>query len=216
MIARIEEEYLKHDKINAASYSKVANKIYKEMPIDNIEFLKKCDELIKSDERRIFSVGTLLIQKRKSLIDIKYFDFYEKWATKYVNGWDQCDQFCSRVTTPMLEKYPELYDKLVEWSNESEFTIKRISLVSMTGSTTSVVVDFDKVIHIVDKLKYDEEVLIQKAVGWILKCCYKNYPKQLEEYLIKNHDSLSRIIFRYSLEYMPKDKKEELLKLQKC
>ncbi len=213
MIKRIEQEYLKHEKINAASYSKVANKIYKEMPPDNITFLNQCDELIKSSERRIFSVGTLLIQKRKSLIDMAYFDIYEKWTKEYVHGWDQCDQFCSRVTTPMLIKYPELYDKLLEWSDESDFNVKRISLVSITGSTTTVVLEFDKVIRIVDKLKNDEDILIQKAVGWILKCCYKEYPKQLEAYLLANHTTLSRVIFRYSLEYMPKDKKDKFIKL---
>ncbi len=213
MIKKIEQEYLKHDKINAASYSKVANSIYKEMSKNDITFLKQCDELIKSSERKIFSVGTLLIQKRKSLIDIAYFDIYEKWTKEYVHGWDQCDQFCSRVTTPMLEKYPELYDKLLEWSDDDDFNVKRISLVSMTDSTASIIVDFDKAIHIVDKLKDDEDILIQKAVGWILKCCYKNFPNELEEYLITNHKSLSRVIFRYSLGYMPKSKKEELMKL---
>ena len=48
----------------------------------------------------------------------------------------------------------------------------------------------------------------------MLKCSYANYPEQVLEYLETNVKELSRLIFRYALENLPKDIKKEMMTLE--
>jgi 3-methyladenine DNA glycosylase AlkD len=199
---------------NAATGTKIANKYYKELPKDDTAFLREIEPFIFERDMRLFSVATQWLKKRKSILDMKYIDTYEKWVEEALHGWGKCDQFCYRLMNPLLAKYPnEVYEYCLKWIDSDDFSQKRVGIVALTGSSLTVVGPFERVSYICDKMKHDEDVLIQKAVGWILKCSYKEYPNELVDYLKKNVSTLTRTTFRYALEKMPKELKQELMKL---
>ncbi|QVK21237.1 DNA alkylation repair protein [Mycoplasmatota bacterium] len=200
---------------SAVSIEKLANKYYKFLPKFNEAFLAICNQLIISEKLYLFSIATLWLKKRKSILDIKHLSLYENWIEKYVDNWGKCDQLCYRLINPLIEKYDELYTYIVKWSNSSKPTTRRVSLVSFIHSSKghSVLYDFNKILPIIDKLKDDSDIHVQKAVGWVLKCSYYNYPSEVVIYLRKNVKILNRLIFRYSLENMPIDLKQELMSL---
>ena len=191
------EEY---EHINAQIGTIIANKLYKQLPKDDLEFLKEIEPLIYCNDIRIFSIATNYLKKRKSILDLKYISMYEKWVKHTIHGWGECDQFCYRLTNPLLKKYPQIYDEyLLNWSDSDDFNMKRIALVTICGSSGTVAIDIEKVFYITDKMKFDEDILIQKAVGWVLKCCYKEYPNELVSYLKQNVDHLTRTTYRYTV-----------------
>lgn len=162
-----------------------------------------------------FNITTFWLKKRKSAIDLKYFTLFDKWINQYVRNWGMCDQLCYRAINPLDEKYEELYKEIIRWSKSDNENVRRVSLVCMIRSTGSLVVyyDFHKVIQMVDRLKHDDDIHVQKAVGWVLKCCYKNYPDQLADYLKINVKTLPRLVFRYATENMPMELKQEMMGL---
>lgn len=87
--------------------------------------------------------------------------------------------------------------------------------VSLLESTRSFKVNYSypKVINIVNKLKDDQEIHVQKGVGWLLKYAYLAYSEEVYNYLKDNVDNLSRVIFRYALEKAPETVKTELMSL---
>ncbi len=145
---------------------------------------------------------------------MKYITIYEKWIKEGINGWGESDQFCYRLLNPLLTKYPdELFKYCQKWTDSNDFNLKRIGIVALTGSSLTVAVSFDKIVSMCNKMKSDEDILIQKAVGWVLKYSYKKYPDKLMGYLTNNVDNLSRTTFRYALEKMPVEQKQDLMKL---
>jgi len=202
------------DCYSAAVGTRLADKFYRELPKDDIEFLSIVEEFIYESDIRLFSIGTQWLKKRKSLLDIKYISVYEKWIMEGINGWGECDQFCYRLLNPLLAKYPEeVFHYCRKWTDSNDFNQKRIGIVALTGSSLTVAVPFDKVKTICDKMKYDQNVLIQKAVGWVLKYSYIKYPNELIQYLTENVDELTRTTFRYALEKVPKEERAKLMKL---
>ncbi len=214
LMALIYKKFDNYEHVNAQIGTKIANKLYQELPKDDLEFLKEIEPLIYCDDIRIFSIATNCLKKRKSILNLKYINIYEKWVKEAIHGWGECDQFCYRLMNPLLKKYPEIYDDyLLKWSDSDNFNIKRIAVVAITGSSRTVAIDIKKVFYMTDKMKFDEDILIQKAVGWVLKCCYKDYPNELVNYLKDNVDNLTRITYRYALEKMPNHLKKELMSL---
>ncbi len=179
-----------------------------------MEFLEAIEEFIYCPDIRLFSVTTQWLKKRTSILDLEYMPIYEKWISEAINGWGECDQFCYRLMTPLLAKYPnEVYKYCQKWTDTDDFNQKRIGIVSLTGSSLTVVVPFDQVESICDKMKSDKDPLIQKAVGWVLKYSFIKFPNETIHYLRENVSTLTRTTFRYALEKMPKDLKKELMKL---
>ncbi len=162
-----------------------------------------------------FSIATLLFKEKKDLLDKKYEKYIINWIKNNVNSWGRCDQLCYRVINPYLEKYNDFYKELIKFSNSKDKNIRRVSLVALirTGNSLKVYTPWKWVVERVEALIDDKELHIQKAIGWVLKCSYYNYPQELEKYLRKNIYRLSRTSFRYALENMPNDLKEELMGL---
>lgn len=181
---------------------------------NNINIFEFLDEILKENKNENFFIMTFLIKKRK-LYDIKYFSYYEKWLYEYVDDWGKCDAYCYRVLNPMIEKYLELYINITNWSNSEKVYVRRASLVCFIISKKDFYIDYElnKIFEICDKLKCDKHIHIQKAVGWVLKYSYLTYPKEIEKYLRNNVSNLSRTSFRYALEKMAIQLKDEMMKL---
>ena len=211
----IDLEYNTYHKMNATKVGKVASKLYRYLPTDEYDFLEVCKILLMCDTRGYFSIGTLFLKRRSSVIKEENMPFFEDILYNYIHEWDQVDQYCYRVLNYMIELKEEYYDYLLKWSESTNKDVRRASLVSMIKTNKKLVVeyDFDKMIFLVEKLKNDQDIHVIKAVGWVLKCSYFKYPERLEEYLRDNVKNLDRMIFRYALEHVEDPLRQELMSL---
>jgi len=57
----------------------------------------------------------------------------------------------------------------------------------------------------------DEEDLVLKGYGWMLKEATKRFPDEVFEYVIKNKSKMPRVSLRYAIEKLPKDKKQQAM-----
>ena len=199
---------------DSRSMDRVARKVFPELPTGKRGSIELFDNLVRTGDWSIFWLVTLWI-KRKELYDLEFMEFYEKWLYDHIDTWWKCDVYCYRVLNPMVEKYPQLFENVMKWTKSSKIYVRRAAPVSLLISTRSFKVDqsSDRVFKVVEKLKHDEEVHVQKGVGWLLKYAYLSYPEQVYNYLKNNVDDLPRVIFRYALEKAPKDVSEELKEL---
>lgn len=195
--------------------SKIANKYYKEAPKSDEKLLEFCEQLIAANNMDLFSIATLWIKKRKTIIQKQHFSIIENWLFNYINHWGTCDQFCYRVLNPFVDKYPELFSNILTWIKSEKTYVKRAGPVSLIRCGTGIRVkyDLDKIFIVIESLKNNPHLHIQKAVGWLLKYSYQAYPDEILDYLGENYKTLSRTTFRYALEKVPKEIRCELMKL---
>ncbi|MHB8131628.1 MAG: DNA alkylation repair protein [Mobilitalea sp.] len=64
-----------------------------------------------------------------------------------------------------------------------------------------------------DLLLLDNDDLVRKGYGWMLKVLSIKEPQLVFDYLVKNKDVMPRVSFRYAVEKMNKDRKVELMRL---
>lgn len=61
----------------------------------------------------------------------------------------------------------------------------------------------EEVFMIADNLMIDEDDMVQKGVGWMLKEASKTHPQEIHEYLIKWKSKSPALILRYASEKLP-------------
>lgn len=215
MLKMIKKEYGRIQGISGSkTMNKVAMRIYPALPCGDKELIELFDFLISTKEWNIFWLVTNWI-KRKGFYQLDYMQYYEKWLYDHVDSWGVCDVFCYRVLNPMVEKYPHLFENVVNWADSSKTYVRRAAPVSLLQSNRNFVVNcsINKVFAIVEKLKHDKDIHVQKGIGWLLKYAYLAHPDEVYGYLRNNIGDLPRVIFRYAREKTPKHIKDELMNL---
>lgn len=184
--------------LKSSQFGDIAKKwISENKNITEKDFVDLLDSLNngKSVEEKIF-VGTFLgrfPQFRKSL-DLNYL---EKWFGNVV-GWVEVDTLCSFESEEVLERWREWKELLLRLNKDSNIQRRRASLVLLTRPVRKSSDNrlSELAFQLIDPLKGEKEILITKAVSWLLRALTKNHPKEVEVYLTENSETLPKIALR--------------------
>jgi 3-methyladenine DNA glycosylase AlkD len=115
-----------------------------------------------------------------------------------VEGWAETDVTCSFISDDLLVNFPDWQKLLKDFNTDKNIHKRRASLVLLTlPLRDSPDPRFYKMaLKNVDKLKSEKNILITKAISWVLRSMIKYHPNIIHDYLEKNKDSLPRIALR--------------------
>jgi 3-methyladenine DNA glycosylase AlkD len=65
----------------------------------------------------------------------------------------------------------------------------------------------DDVLEIADLLLTDNDDMVRKGYGWLLKEASRKHQKEIFDYVMRNKESMPRTALRYAIELMPKELK---------
>jgi 3-methyladenine DNA glycosylase AlkD len=68
------------------------------------------------------------------------------------------------------------------------------------------------VFEICDVLLMDEDDMVKKGYGWLLKEESRVHQKEVFDYVVKHRNVMPRTALRYAIELMPKELKAEAMK----
>jgi 3-methyladenine DNA glycosylase AlkD len=104
-------------------------------------------------------------------------------------------KFSATEVLTKWEKWKSLLTKLASDGNTHK---RRASLVLLTkpvrDSGDARLADL--AFATIDKLKQNREILVTKAISWLLRDLIKNHRQRVEKYLEENEDTLPRIAVR--------------------
>jgi 3-methyladenine DNA glycosylase AlkD len=129
-------------------------------------------------------------------------------STKYINNWDLVDLSAPKIVGPYLDGGPRaLLYRFVRSKNLWE---RRIAILATFPYIRKG--DFVDVLALSEKLLADDEDLMHKAVGWMLREVGKKDVGTLERFLKKHHQRMPRTALRYAIERFPEAKRRKYLK----
>lgn len=139
-----------------------------------------------------------------SKINDKNFDpnNLDLWLN-YTCGWAENDGLCqSNFTADVLLSSWEEWSKILKQFNQSQnINKRRASLVLLTKSVDkSPDLRLSKLaFENIEKLKGEKDILITKAVSWLLRSLITFHKDEVLKYLEDNKDSLPKIAYREAL-----------------
>ncbi|HEV2287988.1 MAG TPA: DNA alkylation repair protein [Candidatus Acidoferrales bacterium] len=134
------------------------------------------------------------------------FHFYMR-NRKYIHEWDGVDDSAPYIAGPYLlrrDKKP-----IYELARSKSLWDRRIAMVSTWWFIRQGQVH--DALKIARLLLKDEEDLIHKASGWMLREAGKRNLQALEKFLKKHHREMPRTMLRYAIERFPQEKRRAYL-----
>jgi len=168
---------------------------YKDLSFEDIEILLRSE----IHEERLIALLILVHQfQKEELLQRRIYEFYLK-HTKFINNWDLVDLSSDKIIgVYLIDKPKNILYKLAKSQNLWE---RRIAMISTYGFIKKG--EFDDTLAIAEVLITDENDLIQKAVGWMLREVGNRNLRFEEKFLKKHYKIMGRTALRYAIEKFP-------------
>lgn len=206
------KEKVKMYGVKTALVTKIARVYNKDvLAMDKEEAFALCEEFWRSgyiEESFIACHFSYLICKSYEPADFKVL---EKWVNNYISNWASCDTFCNHTVGAFLEMYPKYLENLKKWAKSKNRWMRRAAAVSLIIPARHGKF-LENIFEIADILLTDDDDMVQKGYGWMLKVASGMHQKEVFEYVMKNKDRMPRTALRYAIEKMPKNLKMKAMK----
>lgn len=173
-----------------------------------------CDRLLEEGiyEYRISCFQWLRAQKKHW--SAGHLPVFERWLRNHITGWPDCDDFCSSVLGGFFLRFPNLTGACLSWSASPNPMVRRAGLVALikpakkAGRLYPALMQCDASLH-------DEDVLVQKALSWLLKETSKVFPDEVLQWLKSRCGEIHPVAFGPALKNLPAEAQQEIRKLRK-
>ena len=133
-----------------------------------------------------------------------------RWLEKSCDNWALVDNLAPSVLGPLLERHPKLVAEVVSWTASRNMWLRRASAVAFIPLVRRGH-HLDTTYGVATQLFDDQEDLMHKAVGWMLREAGKKDMTRLERFLKDEGPRMPRTTVRYAIERFPTEKRKALL-----
>ncbi len=199
------KEKIKFHGVNTAIVSRISKEYFNVLTDKTkTDIFGLCDRLWQSgyiEESFIACKWSYFIHKDYEPCD---FEIFEEWIDTYVNNWASCDTLCNHTVGEFIEMYPEYLSRIKKFTTSENRWMRRASAVSLIVPARKGKF-LNDIFEIADKLLVDNDDLVQKGYGWMLKVASQPHQQEVFDYVIKNKKIMPRTALRYAIEKMPKE-----------
>lgn len=190
---------------------KIANQYYKEISKHDIDdILALCKKLLKTKIYEHKVIAFHWSYKCRNQFQRKHFRIFENWLKTYVDDWSDCDDLCTHSLGYIVFQYPEFLPNVQGWSSSNNRWMRRASAVTLIYSARKGA-HLNSVISTALILLLDEDDLVQKGYGWMLKEASKTFLEDVFRFVINNKSKMPRTALRYAIEKMPDEYKKSAM-----
>jgi 3-methyladenine DNA glycosylase AlkD len=193
----------------------VAREIYKEVkPWPLAQRNRFCTELFRSGMFEEGAAAIYLYRYFKRSCHECEFRLFERWIDRYVDNWAWCDGVSSWLVHASLSNQPALLEEIPRWTESPKRWKRRAAAVSLVpfgrrGEQLEVIFDVAR------RLARDEDDMVQKGVGWLLKDTYPKRPTETVGFLRSVDPPFARLVLRIAAEKMTAAYRERVLGMRR-
>lgn len=198
--------------IKTAILRKISNNCFKDVKDrPAAEMLDICDELLESGERYTRFFAFDWAEKVKGQYRKSDFARFERWLKDYVNNWGNCDSLCCGALGHLIKQYPDLVSKTMKWAKSENRWFRRAAAVSLIVPIRNSLL-LKEIFKTADMVLTDDDDMVQKGYGWMLKEAGDRFPDEVFKYVMKNKGEMPRTALRYAIEKYPAAMRKEAMK----
>ena len=198
--------------VKSATVQKIAKDFFGEIKDKpKAEILAACEKLWQSGYMEESFVACVWSEKLGKNLEPADFETLERWIKNYVSNWASCDTLCNHTVGDFVMKYPEFISKLKEFAHSGNRWVKRAAAVSLIVPARKGLFLSD-IFEIADIMLTDNDDMVQKGYGWMLKSASQAHQQEVFEYVMSKKAVMPRTALRYAIEKMPEDLRKQAMK----
>ncbi len=154
-------------------------------------------------------VAVFLLERSIASLEVEHFALFESWIGR-ISSWADHDALVHYLIAPMIALKPARVHKVFEWAKSPDRWHRRAACVALIRATRQKM--FLPQIRLLSNiLLQDEDDMVQKGLGWLLRETAKSDPKGILPYLLKIRDRAPRLVLRTACETLPVGRKKQIL-----
>ncbi|MDZ7619824.1 MAG: DNA alkylation repair protein [Patescibacteria group bacterium] len=138
------------------------------------------------------------------------FRVLSRWVKQYVTNWASCDTLCNHTIAAFVEMYPKHLADLKKWTQSKNRWVRRAAAVTLILPARNGRF-LDDVFEIADLLLLDDDDLVRKGYGWLLKAASQSNQEAVFDYVMRNRGNMPRTALRYAIEKMPPELRQKAM-----
>lgn len=160
-------------------------------------------------EEKIFAV--LLLENLTSKLDDREFRLFESWLDR-ISSWADHDALVHYLIAPMIAADSKRVPRVFALAKSAHRWHRRAACVALIRGTRQKEF-FPKIIRLSNLLLRDEDDMVQKGLGWLLRETAKRDSQRTVRYLLNVRSRTPRLVLRTACETLsPAQKKLVLAK----
>ena len=191
---------------------------FKAEKYDANKILDLTERLFMTARMEEVTLALEILRNYHNIYTPQLFSIFDSWA-RFLTNWAHTDDFSTHHVGKLISMDKNLFKELLKWTKSDSRWIRRSSAVSLVPEARKGNM-LNEVFRVASKLMKDNDDMVQKGVGWLLKEASKNHPLEVAAFLIKWKNKTARRVLCIACEKMPNALKEAVLKkdsnLKKC
>jgi 3-methyladenine DNA glycosylase AlkD len=147
-------------------------------------------------EEKVFAV--LLLEQLTEGFDDSHFDRFESWIDR-ISSWADHDGLVHYLIGPMIAAHPERAGKVFDWAQSANRWRRRAACVALIQSVRQGKL-LPQVTRLSNLLLNDEDDMVVKGLGWLLRETAKADPMKTLPYLLRIRSRAPRLVLRTACE----------------
>src|SRR3989344_1569965 len=198
-----------HIGITTPLVRKVSFKNFKEVKnLEKKQIFSICEQLLKIKGSGYQDIAFDWAFRLRKIYQKEDFKIFESWLKKYVNTWGSCDDLCTHAFGEFVYQFSEFLPQTKQWTKSKNKWLRRASVVILIYPLRKGKY-LKEAFRVAKILLKDNEDLVQKGYGWMLKEASNLYQKEVFDFVIKNKKLMNRTALRYAIEKLPEKLKIE-------
>jgi len=181
--------------------------IRKEFGIDFL--VKVADKLFTGQvlEEKIFAV--FLLEKLTDELGDPEFRLFESWLPR-ISSWADHDGLVHYLIAPMVAAQSGRSARVFRWAKSPDRWHRRAACVALIQGTRRRMF-FAEIKRLSNMLLRDDDDMVQKGLGWLLRETAKADAKRTVPYLMSIRERAPRLVLRTACETLPFDVRKTIL-----
>jgi 3-methyladenine DNA glycosylase AlkD len=125
--------------------------------------------------------------------------------------WALVDNLAASVAGPLVERHPELAERLDRWARDPDFWIRRSALLARLVALRQGRGDFAAFARHAEAMLEEKEFFIRKAIGWVLRDTARKRPELVADWLEPRAARASGLTVREAIRHLSAARQQRIL-----
>lgn len=179
-----------------------------------IDFLVQvADDLFSGRVLEEKVMAVFLLEKQTQSFTKDEFTLFASWLDR-VSSWADHDALAHYLLAPMVANSQVLHRQVFLWAKSPNRWRRRAACVALIRGARAQRF-FEQIVRLSTQLLHDEDDMVQKGLGWLLREIAKADPERTVPYLMKIRKRAPRLVLRTACETLPVGTRKQVLRAKK-